>query len=336
MTKTLRILSLMAAAVMLSFTGAAYAQQIISIDAPNARSTIPFVINNQGLVIGSVVNDDYVQLGFLRKKDGSFVSFNAGSTRTVFTAINSKGQIVGYYESEDIDNSGERPLQGFLLQPDGKMILLEIEGHSALPVGINDAGLIVGHYIGGPYRCCSHVFVRKPNGTITILKPPNFPGSAFAVGINSAGQVVGTYGKHGRSGLIGFVSEPNGTITSFDPVGSTNTSPKAINASGQVVGWYFDDNKKVWYGFLRHRDGTIISLELGEPTCPYSINAAGYIVGYYSNENGSHGFLRKPDGSITTIDVGRVETALFSINSAGDIVGEYIDDGSRHGFLWRK
>ena len=40
--------------------------------------------------------------------------------------------------------------------------------------------------------------------------------------------------------------------------------------------------------------------------------------------------------SITTIDVGRIDTFLISINSAGDIVGGYIDDGRGHGFLWKK
>jgi len=69
-----------------------------------------------------------------------------------------------------------------------------------------------------------------------------------------------------------------------------------------------------------------------------SINPAGAITGYYSDAIigfPTHGFLRAPDGTITTFDVpGAMSTGGSSINPAGAITG-YYQDASRnqHGFL---
>jgi hypothetical protein len=41
----------------------------------------------------------------------------------------------------------------------------------------------------------------------------------------------------------------------------------------------------------------------GQGTLPQSINPAGAITGYYTDASGlSHGFVRAPDGAITTFD----------------------------------
>ena len=48
-----------------------------------------------------------------------------------------------------------------------------------------------------------------------------------------------------------------------------------------------------------------------------------------------HGFVRKPNGTITTFDApGSVDTAAASINPAGQITGSYFDANRvGHGFL---
>ena len=52
--------------------------------------------------------------------------------------------------------------------------------------------------------------------------------------------------------------------------------------------------------------------------------------------NVTNGFLRAPDGSITTIDVpGAAGTLAAGINDPGRITGFYTDaNGTGHGFLW--
>jgi hypothetical protein len=48
----------------------------------------------------------------------------------------------------------------------------------------------------------------------------------------------------------GFLRLTDGTYTTFDPKGSTDTFPEAINDSGEITGWYADANGQI-HGFLR-------------------------------------------------------------------------------------
>jgi len=71
-------------------------------------------------------------------------------------------------------------------------------------------------------------------------------------------------------------------------------------------------------------------------TNPFGVNASGQIVGIYEDSSGaSHGFLRHPDGSYTTIDYpGATFTTAASINARGEIVGRWTDlDGNTHAYL---
>jgi uncharacterized membrane protein len=316
-------------AVMLTFTGAVLAQ-VISFDAGPNGNTYPSGINEEGRIVGSFYDENGMSFGFLQKKDGSFVLFNAGSIWTIFNAINSKGQILGTYVVSDVD-PGETA--GFLLQPDGTIIGLRIGQQDAHPVDINGAGVIVGDYQDTNWK--THGFVRKSDGTFVSI---DVIGSISTTprAVNQVGQIVGTYwdGKQNH----GFLRQPNGTITSFDPSGSIGTAPFAINRAGQIVGCYADVGN-VSHGFLRQPDGKITSFDAGpNSTCAEGINSFGYIVGGYADANRvTHGFLRKPDGTVTSFSVGTFRTAWLHINNAGYIVGQYTDEkGVAHGFLRRK
>jgi hypothetical protein len=53
----------------------------------------------------------------------------------------------------------------------------------------------------------------------------------------------------------------------------------------------------------------------------------GQVVGWFGDNNGDdHGFLRNPDGTISTFDAlgsSVLYTRLFGINDSGVMVGEY-------------
>ena len=72
-------------------------------------------------------------------------------------------------------------------------------------------------------------------------------------------------------------------------------------------------------------------------TFPIGINDSKSITGWYEDSKGNvHGFLRTPDGSITTFDVedDGCATTPFSINRSGVIVGEEGDSNCNfHGFI---
>jgi hypothetical protein len=317
-------------AVMLTLTGAINGQQVISFDAAPNGDTYPSGINEEGRIIGSFDDQNGMTFGFVLKKDGSFVLFDAGSIRTFFNAINSKGQIVGTTLVSDVNDA---EFAGFLLQPYGTIIGLTIGQQDAHPVDINGAGVIVGDYQDTNWK--THGFVRKSNGTFASIDVIGSI-STTPVAVNQVGQIVGAYWD-GRQNH-GFLRQPNGTITSFDPSGSIRTAPSAINRAGQIVGCYADVGN-VSHGFLRQPDGKITSFDAGPNyTCAKGINSFGYIVGDYADANWlTHGFLRKPDGTVTSISVGTFRTAWLHINNAGYIVGQYSDEkGVTHGFLRRK
>jgi probable HAF family extracellular repeat protein len=75
-------------------------------------------------------------------------------------------------------------------------------------------------------------------------------------------------------------------------------------------------------------------------TLALDINASGTIVGRYlapTTPLTTHGFIRTPDGQITTFDYpGSSFTAAVGINARGDIVGQYAVPTApkqRHGYL---
>src|SRR5437763_12820038 len=67
-----------------------------------------------------------------------------------------------------------------------------------------------------------------------------------------------------------------------------------------------------------------------------SINATGEIAGYWQDGNGTHGFVRGADGTISAFDVphSAYGTYAMSINDGGTIIGYYGDDiGNEPGFV---
>jgi uncharacterized membrane protein len=236
--------------------------------------------------------------------------------------------------------------------PQGTFVTFDIPGSDLgiqQPDGINPSGAIAGVYSAVINQNSVLLgFLRAPDGTVTTIAPPGstftFVGSPFfnngGPPINPAGALAGYY--FDASGAEhGFLRAPNGTFSTFDPLGSTSTFPSGINPEGAISGGYFDANS-VLHGFLRARDGTITTFDVPgafNGTRPGGINPAGVIVGAYSDANFvNHGFLRASDGTFTTFDPPGSAApfgtfSVIAINPAGAIVGSYGDGFAFHGFL---
>lgn len=75
------------------------------IDYPGATSTTTRGINSNGLIVGSYIDTESVQHGFVFRPPDRFVSCTyPGSTYTTFEGINDRGQICGQYK----DTEGQR------------------------------------------------------------------------------------------------------------------------------------------------------------------------------------------------------------------------------------
>ena len=175
-------------------------------------------------------------------------------------------------------------------------------GEGTLPISINPAGKITG--LTRDANLVRHGFLRDNHGKVTVFDDAN-AGTGSGQGtrgysINPKGTITGYY-TDSSGADHGYVRDPHGAITNFD-------APDAGTGSGQGTFPWGNDN----------------------------INPSGAITGYYvDTNNGDHGFLRAPDGSITEFDApgGAGGTAAFGINPAGAITGDDCSPTKCYGFL---
>jgi hypothetical protein len=337
--KIRRSVALTLLAGTLGFGAAANAEPPLTyklFDAPGAgtnpgifQGTLGLDINDFGVILGLIRDENSMRHGYLRFPDGKFLVFDHPSAGT--NGANGEGTRV---------------------------------------VGLNALGAVAGSVRDSVDHDLP--FVRDPDGnfhTITFDTPDFGGGNGDA--INIWGVMVGDFLKRSDPNTIdalhehGFILNPNGSMTVFDPPGSTNTEipgPQAINDFGAIIGDYWvcstDLSSCVVHGFIRNANGKYVSFDapgsnpdpnVGGGTYPQAINALGEVTGYYGDSNGViHGFVRSANGRFTTFDVPTActETATppqdcffegtfpSSVNVLGKVVGTYYgEDGIAHGFL---
>jgi len=244
--KTLTLFAAMTVFVALEITAQTFAQktqdQIITFDAtPDARTT-PTSINPSGMITGNYSDAKGLLHGFLRDRDGTITTFDAGPNGTFATSINPGGEIAGYYS----DASGTH---GFVRAADGTITSYSVE-YRTISQSIDARGAITGYdYDGG-----TQGFVRAPDGTIATFYAPGatVPNATFPKSINPSGEIAGYYSD--AHGTHGFVRAPDGTFTTFDApsAGPNGTFAVSINPRGEITGYYIDASN-VAHGFLRKR-----------------------------------------------------------------------------------
>jgi uncharacterized membrane protein len=212
--------------------------------------------------------------GFRRSRAGDFttIRYSQGAEYpTTVSGLNSSGTIVGSFSDFDYAVN----TTSFLLHPDGFSIQFSVpldEGYdyeTTIAEGINADGVIAGWY-GVCFDSCakksSGGFVRSPAGEFTVFNPPGtlvtqpelgpgFSGESLSaphrLSINQAGDITGSY-TDAKGAQHGFVRNPYGTITSFDPPKGRQTTATSINDDGVIAGsYYYDWNARIAEGFLR-------------------------------------------------------------------------------------
>jgi hypothetical protein len=199
-----------------------------------------------------------------------FTTIAAADGGGVATAINDSGSVVGFYST----GGGNYVFTGFVAHPDGYWAEIRFPGNPAcsnqiIPDAINAAGTIAGFYTMSYYSepgCGPENmggFVMSPGGEVTLFQPPGqipefhnlalfaFISAPHWISIDRAGDITGSY--FDATGVLhGFVRNPYGTITPFDPPKSLFTWVTGINDGGAIAGYYFSlPGQAPGVGFIR-------------------------------------------------------------------------------------
>jgi hypothetical protein len=286
-------------------------QQIVTFDAPGAgitafQGTVPLVIGDSGKIVGYFVDSNNVFHGFIRSANGGF------------STVDAPGAGTGYLQGTEAN-------------------------------GIGDHGKVVGYYYDA--NDVYHGFLRDVDGTIITIDSPN-AGTApnqgtNVVSINKDGESAG-YIQDSNSVYHSFVRSSSGTFTLFDAPKAGTTAKQGtvvlyesgLNSQGETCGFYFDSNGNV-FPFIRKKSGVVISFDPLKSTLtfPTWINDGGITVGCALTADSCYGFIRNPDGALTTFKVpypnlGTAGTQPNAISSSGVITGLFGDSNNiTHGFV---
>lgn len=260
-------------------------------------------------VQSSVAGDDYtaIDLGTL------------GGVSSYATAINDRGEIVGY--------SGEHAFlwESGVMAGLGTLYPSCSAGGGSRAMDINARGQVVG------YSWCdsrSHAFLWE-DGVMMDLGTLGGERSA-AHGINNRGQVVG-WSQTADGQYHAFLWQ-RGVMTEFGaPGGVFITHAADINESGQVVGTcYTADGKSP--GCLWEK-GRVTTLSVLQESYPSAINNRGQVVG--ETEVGDIAVLWER-GVESFLVPGAEWSAAQGINDRGQVVGQFHVPEGVHAFLWEK
>jgi hypothetical protein len=138
----------------------------------------------------------------------------------------------------------------------------------------------------------------------------------------------------------------DGTFIKFDPPGAgtgfrQGTFAICINPVGTIAGYYLDASN-VYHSYVRASNGAITTFDTpGAGTGPgqgtitalvTGLNPAGAVTGpYLDASNVNHGYVRAPNGAITTFDAPGAGTGpgqgtfVSGINPEGAVTGAYLD-----------
>jgi hypothetical protein len=200
------------------------------ISKPRQYDTVPYGINNSGIVCGGVY-----RVGFFY--DGSMFTFY--HMDTTILGINNAGDFVGSVFPADVSS-------GFA-SIGGNYITIDIPGAMyTVATGINNRDEIVGYY----QDSALHVrgFYRDPAGNLTY--PITVHNAIYVAlhGINDRGEIVGHWETYTAN--HGLVMRLPGHIISFDIPGSYLTYASGINNSGEISGGFYDYTGSGSHGFI--------------------------------------------------------------------------------------
>jgi hypothetical protein len=213
-------------------------------DAPEAS---PVSINDFDDIAGTIhTSSGSRSFGFTRSRAAVYNPQISFADATVVTALNWTGSVVGYATSF---SAGDQAF-GFGAHPDGYSFTFTVSlaqsdaactTAATFPMAINAGGTIAGWYYANCPTNGNGGFVRSSQGEVIVFQLPGTIGQDN-ISIDDAGDITGAYTDNTGT-QHGFVRNPYGTITTFDPPegqydANRITQPTSINNAGAITGFF--------------------------------------------------------------------------------------------------
>jgi len=197
---------------------------------------------------------------------------------------------------------------------------------------INDNNEVAGfgHFRQGT-DVASYGFTYLNGHFSPILDDPDGNGlDTEPFGINNAGTLCGEY--QGTDGQQHGFFYSDGTYTTYDVPGGTNTQITGLNNNDDFVCYIFTQ------AGYENIDGTLSQIVIpnGLYVQPNAINDSDQIVGSFAKSH-TAGFYSTPDGTLhyPVNAPGASQTSLYGINNRGWMVGYYqVGPVQQHGLLF--
>jgi probable HAF family extracellular repeat protein len=270
----------------------ALAYHAVVLPAPVGGPSAAYDINDAGQVVGSSQGHPVVWTNGVMTDLGPVPGVTG--LRSIGTAINSSGTVVGY---TDLDTTGLQ--QRAFLWRAGTFTDVGI----GKATDINRLNQVVGYTRDRAFRWV--------NGGRFDL----FPGQATAV--NRNGQIVG------QSSAGHAVLWDRTIITDLGTLGGSRSGAEGINAKGQVVGWSDLPGDNVVHAFL-WTNGVMRDLGTlgGDNSVARAVDSTGRVVGQSGTDTSSGRAFVWDNGVMSELpglDGNHVDA--LAINASGDIVG---------------
>lgn len=249
-----------------------------------------------------------------------------GGANSFSTALNNKGQVVGYSETLTGTTS-------FIWQSQSQMLTL---GDSLVSqaYGLNDSGWVVGAVV----LPCNGMRAALWCGDNSIRILSGLGGSfSYATSVNNRGEVAGTAAvSYGNWSLAHASLWHDDQVIDLGTLGGWTSHAFAINNSSQIVG-EADLSSGTSHATLWESD---VPIDLGTlPGGTFSracdINNIGVIAGFSATSSGTlHATLWR-DGTVNDLGAFGGKSWATAINDRGQIVGYAETSMGFRGVVWQ-
>ncbi len=297
-------------------------------------------INDAGQVVGTGVNASNVARAFLWE-NGTITDLGVGDRESHATAINNRGQVVGWRMvfSGPPDNRWRD--RAFLWDAGVVTDLGTLPDRElSYAADINDRGEIVGMSVGEEQRSCNEAAFLWKDGVMTGI------GGSGARAINDRSQIVGWSGNRCADDPVRAFLWENGVYKDLGDLGGGEADAHGINNGGEAVGFSssMDDPYSTQYVFIWAGDTMTSLADCCLDSGASDINDGGQVAGHGKILGGtqSHALLwtvpQPPRYVIQNLGTlpGGLSSAANGVNDLGHVVGEATNAaGDLHAVLWK-